>query len=796
MRLFARITLLLLMVSLALPVIAESHRSLYNKGKDAEARQNFIDAYELYRQAYEQKPKELKYRIAYQRTRFLASAAHVNKGQALRDQGKLEEALQEFVYAAKIDPSNAAASQEARKTQAMMEAATSQGGQVVPKPISGITRRLEEAAGPMELAPVSPQPITLEISNDSKLVYETIGKLAGINVLFDPDYTSRRVTLKLNAVSLQESLDILAFHSNTFWRPITPNTIFVAANTPAKRRDLEQSIVKTFYLSNINAASDLVETVNVIRTIIAASDFKILQVNSQNAIVVRGTPDQVALAEKLIGDVDKAKPEVIVEVAVMQVRRDKLRDIGVRPPTSASSAVSVGIQPATTGTTTTGTTTTGTSTTSLTLNTLANLKDKDIVVNIPAATVNLLYNDNNSRLIQNPQIRALEGQKATLKIGDRIPIATGSFGSGFGAGGLGASGLVNTQFQYIDVGVNVDITPRVFLNREVGLKLVLEISSVTGSTNIGGITQPIISQRRVEHEIRLKEGEVNLLGGIFEQQNSKSVSGIPGLAQLPFLKYLFAEERNQNVESEIVFILIPHIVRGQEFTDLNQKEIDVGTNQQLDLRRVSRPNVAPMVAAPQSAAPVTTPIPAPGAPAGMPAAQPASVPPTQPQSAAPGPAANPPAAQAPPRGNQAALEPAGPATVFFDPSSTSQSVGSTFNVNIVVRGARDLYSAPMQISYDPNTLQLVNISNGDFLSRDGQPVALVHREDLQTGTIQANATRPPGTTGLTGDGLLYTLTFQAKFRGDSTLNIVRPSFRNSTMQTMPLNSSSATISIK
>ncbi len=622
------------------------------------------------------------------------------------------------------------------------------------------------------------------------MVYETIGKLAGINVLFDPDYASRRVTLKLNAVSLQEALDILAFHSNTFWRPVTPNTIFIAANTPAKRRELEQNILRTFYLSNVNAASDLVEVVNVIRTILG-SDIKIMQITSQNAIVVRGTPDQVALAEKLIGDVDKAKPEVIVEVAVMQVRRDKLRDIGIRPPTSASSAVSVGIQPSTTTTGTTGTTTAATAS-NLTLNTLANLKDRDIVVNIPAATVNLLYNDNNSRLIQNPQIRALDGQKASLKIGDRIPIATGSFGSGFGAGGLGASGLVNTQFQYIDVGVNVDITPRVFLNREVGLKMVLEISSVTGSTNIGGITQPIISQRRVEHEIRLREGEVNLLGGIFEQQTTKSISGIPGLAQLPFLKYLFAEERSENVESEIVFILIPHIVRGQEYTELNQRAIDVGTNTTLDLRRVPRAMAVAPTSAPAPQAPVPqSQVPTTSAPASAPLS-------TTPQQTAPAPTTTPATGSQPPptASAPAAQEPNIPGTVYLDPAAASQTVGRSFNVNVMVRGARDLYSAPLQISYDPNTLQLVNISNGDLLSRDGQPVALVHREDLQTGTVQANATRPPNTPGINGDGVLYTLTFQAKFKGDSTVNIVRPSFRTSTMQPISMTSTGATISIK
>ncbi|HUQ50424.1 MAG TPA: cohesin domain-containing protein [Terriglobales bacterium] len=782
MRLYFRITLLLMVVAVAVLAAAESAKSLYNKGKEAEVRQDYMAAFEHYRQAYEQKPKELKYRIAFQRTRFLASASHVNKGQLLRDQGNLAEAMEEFVYAAKIDPSNAAAGQEIIRTQRLMDADTA--SQPVPaKPRSSISKRLDDASEITELTPVSPQPITLEIANDSKFVYEAIGKLAGINVLFDPDYTSRRVTLKLNGVSLQEALDILAFHSNTFWRPVTPNTIFIAANTPAKRKELEQNVLKTFYLSNISAPSELQEVVNAVRTMLEVQ--KIIPVNSQSAIIVRGTPDQVALAEKIIGDMDKAKPEVIVEVAIMQVRRDRLRDLGIRPPTSPTGSqgpISVGIQPATTATT--GTTTgTPATTNNLTINALKNLKAQDLVVNIPTATVNLLYSDGNSKLIQNPQIRALDGQKATLKIGDRIPIATGSFGSGFGAGGLGASGLVNTQFQYIDVGVNVDVTPRVFPNREVGLKMVLEVSSVTGSTNIGGIVQPIISQRKIEHEIRLREGEVNLLGGIFEETDSKSVNGIPGLAQLPFFKYFFSQETKQRVESEIVFILIPRIVRNQDITELNQKALDVGTGTNLDLRRTSRPaNITPVSAAPQTPAPQPSvqqqPV---GTPQSSMSTTPAPVTESQPPPAA--------AAAAP-------QESSAPAAIYFDPAATSQTVGKSFNVNVLVRGGKDIYAAPLQISYDPNTLQLLNISNGDLLSRDGQPVALVHREDMQSGTIQANATRPPNSGGISGDGVLYTLTFQAKFKGDSTLNMVRPSFRNSTMQSMPIQATSATVSIK
>src|SRR6185312_7976708 len=255
--------------------------------------------------------------------------------------------------------------------------------------------------------------LTLEITNDSKQVYETVGRLAGINVLFDSDYVPKRITLKLNGVSLQESLDILAFHSGTFWRPVTPNTIYVAQNSPAKRKELEEYVLKTFYLSNISTPTDLQDITNVLRQVLELQ--KMQQVNSQNAIIIRDTPDKVAMAEKLINDLDKGKPEVIVDIAIMQVRRDKLRNLGVTPPASAA----VQLTGPTSGTTTTPSTTPGTTpatttTNNLTLNSFTNLKATDFAVSIPAATANFLFTDNNSKLIQNPEIRASDGVKASL----------------------------------------------------------------------------------------------------------------------------------------------------------------------------------------------------------------------------------------------------------------------------------------------------------------------------------------------------------------------------------------------
>ena len=530
-RLIPPALLVLLLLCPGLPVIAksvDSAKAAFDKGQDAEARQNYEQAYDYFKQAYSLKPKDLKYRTAFERTRFLAASSRVHRAQILRDNGKLDEALVEFQKAVEIDPSSFIAVQEMKRTQQMLkEAQAPQPQAVAPTPLR---RRLESAQGPVELAAISNLPITLKVTEKANVIYETVGKLAGINVLFDPDYTPKQVRIELNGVTLQDALEIISFETKTFWRPVTPNTIFVAQDNPAKRKELEQNVIKTFYLSNLSQPTELQDVVNAMRSILEVS--RIQQLPSQGAIVVRGTPDQVALAQKLVDDLDKAKPEVLIEVAVMQVSKDKSHTLGINPPTS----VTVALQPnvgSTTSTTSTSSTSSSSSTNGLSLNTIANLNATDFQVTIPSATASALMSDTDTKIIQNPQIRALDGQKASLKIGDRVPIATGSFSSGIGSIGAGVSPLTNTQFQYLDVGVNIDITPRVHAGREISLKLTMDVSAVDSYVNIGGISQPVIGQRKIENEIRLKDGEVSLLGGMMEDSRTKSLSGIPGLASLP-----------------------------------------------------------------------------------------------------------------------------------------------------------------------------------------------------------------------------------------------------------------------
>jgi general secretion pathway protein D len=418
---------------------------------------------------------------------------------------------------------------------------------------------------------------------------------------------------------------------------------------------------------------------------------------------------------------------------------------------------------------------------------------------VGAATANLLLTDSNTKILQNPRIRATDSQKASMKIGSRIPIATGSYQTG--AATALVSSLVNTQFQYLDVGVNIEITPTVHFDHDVTLKLKIEVTSQSGSVTISGVTEPIISQRVVDQVIRLREGEANILGGIQDKQDQVSWSGIPGLSSIPILKYLFGSKDHTIQDDEIVFVLIPHIVRSQNLDSVNLRTIDTGAGQAIELRHT--PNDGPALNPGINPAPASTPVQHPAAmarPVGTvpgqsaEAAAPAAM--AQLRAAAdsngdvtPHAAASPPAAQA--------TAPAGAGNVVFAfvPPTAPVTTGSTFRVPVVIAGGTDIASVPLQIQYDPTKLSLVNVDTGDFLGRDGQAVALVHRDD-GPGTITINASRPPGVTGVSGTGVVCVLGFQAKAPGSSVIDITHPAAVNSAQQQLPVQGARVSVQVQ
>lgn len=719
----------------------------FKAGRKAELEKDYDTALIQYERALKLDPGNAQYQLRAQRARFAAATYHVAQGRKLREAGQLEPAAAEFEKAAAIDPATFIADQELKRTLALI--AERQRQQAPPGTSAEPPKELEGVLeAPPQLQPLSRAPINYRATADSKQIFDTIGKLAGITVIYDPDYQPRRIPVELTNVTLEQALDMVALQTKTFWKPVTSNTILIIPDTQAKRLDYDEQIIRTFYLSNISTAQELTELVTALRNLL---DLKRVQPSTaQNAIIIRDTPDKVAVAEKIIRDVDRAKPEVVIQVAVLQARRDRARELGIVPGSSAQ-LIFTPRNPVTTsttgGTTTTGTTTGTTATTTpgaIRLSNVQRLSSGDYSLILPGAQAIALLTDATTKIIQNPEVRATDGQTAKLRIGDRVPIATGSFQPGIG--GVGINPLVNTQFQFTDVGVNLDITPRVNSNREISLKLTVEVSSVTQRVNIGGIDQPVIGQRRIEHEIRLKEGEVSILGGIIEQTETKNIEGWPGLGQIPFLRYLFTSEKKEIQENEILIVLTPRIVRLPEITAANVRSLSVGSDRNVQVR--SAPSAAaPMAPSPGAAAPKEVPA-APEKP------KPEKTKPAEPT---PTPAAT---------------------RLRLDPVQVKLAPGATASVNVLADDAREVFAATFLLQFDPSVIEIQDVQHGGFLSSDGQAVAIVHRVDEQAGNAIFSLTRPPETAGISGSGTLVTLIVKGKAKGRSALRIAQVSLRD------------------
>jgi general secretion pathway protein D len=833
-----------------------SAASLFKHGQAAEARQDYDTAFEDYQKAYEKNPKDVRFETAFYRVRISASAAHVTQGRKLFQSGDTQGALAEFLHASEIDPGNEAAQQEIARVREKQGEVAPSAEAAIPE-LASTQAELDSIGSPAQLKAVSNEPLTLHMTEDTKVIYQAIGKASGVNILFDPEFNSKRISVELTGVSLLDALRIVGTLSNTFWRPVTSNTIFVAANTRARHTELDEQAVQTFYLANAWQQNDLNDVNTAIRNLMPTT--KAYAVQSQNAIVVRGTPDELLLAQQIVADLDKPRPEVVVDMAVLEVSRNWERTLGIewpssvgvalQPPCSSGSCSSSSSTSGTTGTT--GTTSSTTNNT--TLYSLSHLKASDFAVNIGGATLNLLLTDADTQLLQDPRIRATDGQKASMKIGSKIPIATGSYQTG--AATALVSSLVNTQFQYEDVGVDIEMTPSVHYDNDVTLKIKITVSAQSGSVTISGVTEPILSQRVVDQVIRLHEGEASILGGIQNDSDTQSWTGVPGLSSIPILKYLFGSKDHTIQKDEIVFVVVPHIVRSADIQQRNLRMIDTGTGQSIDLRHLDIDNAAP------APAPALRPTALDQQPAQQPAGPrpgftgtvasqsadnaapialaqmrsnlqqgfgpPASAPPSQPpdqraaaqpaqpvappsaqpaaQHAVPGvqpsgipPAASPQAAQPTPGAQAGATtppRPGGPVTLAFNSPPGTVSNGASFQVPVVLNGGVDVALVPLQIRFDPAILSLVNVSAGNLLNRDGQPATPIHNDNGK-GDLTVVVSRPPHTAGVSGSGTVCVLTFQAKAPGTTSLAFTSASFINSTQQQVQGQGSQTTIVVK
>ena len=764
---------------------AQSAAAWNKKGMQAEQREDYNAAFEAYRQARLLKPNDLRYKAHFERMRFQAAAAHVDRGRVLRQNGDVNAALVEFERAIAIDGGNQAAQQEIVITQQQMSSTpiAMDAPATIPSVPSSIS------AGPIELQTVSNDPLTLHMVEDVKTIYQAIGKAAGLNVIFDPDYTSKRIQVDLNGVTLPDALRILGTQSGTFWKPVTANTIFVAQNTRTKRADLDTMAVQTFYLTNAAAQNDANDVLTALRNILDQT-VKVFLVPSQNAIVMRATPDQLLLAQELINNLDRAKAEVVVDVAVLEVNREKMRNLGVTLPQAFSITPKISNATTTTstgtGATSTGSTGTNTSTQNLTLNSLAHLNGTNFEVTVGTAAVTALLSDTDTRILQNPRIRSSDGQRAQLKIGQRIPVATGSYNSGVSTGIANIG--VQTQFTYLDIGVNIDMTPTVHQDHEVTMKMRIEVSTKAGDVTISGVQEPIIGQRISDQVIQLKEGEPSILAGILTRQESDAFSGTPGLSEIPFLKKFFSTQNRDRAQDEVVFLLVPHIVRESVLTRMNTRPIDTGTGQGIELRREASVSTPATTASPRSTAAPTT---ASAAAAAMVGGNPGGA--ADAARAAQMASSQTPAVQS--AMAKAVADAAMPVSFTVTPPNAVQAAGSTFQMAVLVSNANDLYSIPLQVQFNAQVLQLVNVDSGELLGRDGQAVAVVHRDE-GNGTVTISASRPPGVKGISGQGSVAVLTFRAIASGDSNVALTKVGAKNSGQGSLPAVGSQAVVHVK
>jgi general secretion pathway protein D len=756
----------------------------------AEIKKDWDLALQLYMQAVDEDPRDTGYLIGLQRVRFQTASVHVARGQNSRADGKLDEAIGEFQKAIIADPSSAIALQELKRTQDMLRAPTPTADGRTLTPLEQVRResnqQIESMLGPPELKPAVRRIPSIKLNNQPpRVLYESIGKIAGITTVIDPDglgqVQTRNFNVEMGEATLEQALDYVALLTHTYWKPISATSIFIAQDTANKRRDYEDFVVKTFYITNASTTQEFQEISTAVRTITNIT--RVFTVNPQKALVVRGSADAVALAEKLVHDLDKPKSEVVIDVLIMEANTSRTRDLAATLASAGAAGLNLPVAFTPRGTTSGGgtdasgnpvTATAGT----VTLAQLGHLSTSDWSTTLPGVLLQAVLSDNKTKILNSPQVRASDGMKVSLKIGDRIPIATGSFQSGVGT--VGGAPYAQTQFQFTDVGIKVEITPQVHSADEVTLHVSFEVSTVRSYTNIGGVQQPIIGQRTNEADIRLREGEVNILAGLDGMQDSSVVSGIPGLVNIPILgKILFGSEHIEKDRQQLMIALIPHIVRTPDYTPENLRGVYSGPDQSLRL----------LYAAPDedgSAPPANAPAPgATPAPAGAP---PATAPQTP---AAPPPTPGGPGIPPPP------VPPGGGAQVVFLPGSISVGPNTPFTLNIGLNGAADAAAiSPLRVKWDPAVLRLTDIAPGELLSRNGGALSSIKDIRNDAGEATLNVSRTAGGAGVSGAGPVATLNFVAVARGTGSVTVTELGLKNSQSQSVPVTLGAVSVAVQ
>ena len=557
----------------------------FKVAQNAEVSQNYDIAVAEYTKLLRENPDSREAKQGLERAKLRASQDHFTTARRLSATGKLEEALVEYQIASELNPGNADIDRERQETRSQLRTkiAVREDGKTR---LESLIEQSLEAPLPGSNLPADAKLPDSVIFRDASArdVYAAIGKFTNLSVMFDPTFRDQAVSIDLRGQSLEEALNGLSLTTRNFWRVTAPRTITVVPDTTAKRREYEEEIVRTFYLSN----ADLKETIDMLRIVVDAR--RLSQITATNAITIKDTPERITAAGRIIAAIDKARPEVIIDVELLEVNRTHLHEYGLQIATPGSPGISGSADINRPG---------------MTLRDLSNLTSADVLLTgLPALYYRLLKSDGATRILANPQLRTSEGIPAQARFGERVPVPVTTFAP-IAAGGVQTQPI--TSFNYEPIGVNIDITPRMHHDDSVTLALKVDLSSISG-TGFGDL--PTFGSRQINTVIRLKDGETNMLAGLIRDEERTSLAGIPGLSDLPVIGRLFAYNHKETQETDIILTLTPRIIRVLNLSAEDLQAFKMGRDAGAPLT-----DIPPML-------PIPVPLPTPPKPPGGDAASP------------------------------------------------------------------------------------------------------------------------------------------------------------------------------
>ncbi len=702
-------------------------------------------------EAIEADPRNVQLRASYLQARENHTQQLNEKADAARAAERWDEAAQQYQRALVFDPNNIRARNglanverdrrhaivlvegqraedrndlevaAARMRQILTENPDHAGARALQRKI---TEKANRPPPPSQLAAALRRPVTIEFKETPlRQVFEVLSRTSGLNFVFDKDVRSdARTTVFLRGASVASVINLILLTNQLEQRIVDSNTIIIYPNTPPKVREYQQLVVRSFML----ATADAKVVANTLRTIVRTRDVVVDE--KLNMIIVRDSADAVRIAERLVALHDAPEPEVMLEVEILEIKRSRLLDLGVRWPSQVT------LTPLAT-----------TSGGALTLSDLGNLRPSTIGAAVDPLTITARRQLTDTNLLANPRIRARNREKAKILIGDRVPtITTTSTASGFAA----------ESVTYIDVGLKLDVEPTVYLDGEVAIKISLEVSNIVSQvqTRTGTLAYQL-GTRSASTTLRLKDGENQVLAGLIQDDERSTANRIPGLGDAPILSRLFGSQADDNSKTEIVLSITPRLIRNIQRPDAALAEFDAGTESSM---RTRLPESALPIAIPPSSMPSSLPGQTESSPSGDPDTAPApAVPAPSPQSSLNPGTPGAPSSNVPSSIPQGVALPA-PLLAWLGPTATT--VGKDIEVDLMMQSELPIQSLPLTFDFDALALRINGVKEGDFLKQGDAKTVFSNQVD-PAGHVSVVLTRS-ATSGATALNKVLTVTLR------------------------------------